>query len=786
MPLPDPAAYSRPRYVRTEATAEIRQPRLERWEGDLVVSGGGLAGTCCAISAARAGLRVCLVQDRPVLGGNASSEVRLWALGATVHMGTNNRWARETGVVGEFLEENLWRNREGNPILVDPILLEMAVAEPNLTLLLNTAVDGVEKASPSRIQALHAFCPQNSTRYLLQAPLFVDATGDGLVGFMAGAAFRQGAESAEEFGESLAPPEEFGSMLGDSIYFYTRDAGNPVEFVPPSFALENIPGRIPRFRRFSTKTQGCSLWWIEFGGRLDTIHAAEAIKWELWRIVYGVWDYIKNSGNFPEAANLTLDWVGLIPGKRESRRFEGPYMMVQRDILSPRGFPDTVAYGGWSIDLHPADGVYSEFEGSLHAHPRAPYPVPFRSLYSANIENLFLGGRLLSASHVAFGSTRVMLTLALCGQAIGHAASLCRAHDCHPSDLAEDATKIEALQRSLLRSGQYLPGCSLRDVENLIEDSACEITTSTTFVLDELAPSGETLDMARDWALLLPVGPGPFPTVICQLDLKTSLQVTIELRRGAGPGDFSPDRLLASRAVALPEGTGIPLRMEFPDAPAVTEKQYAFYVIRACPEAALHLSATRLTGLLTVFRNEQNTATYKDHQDVENWKPDRRPHAGSHLPAMRVEPPLRAHEPESMRSGLDRPVAQPNGWLPALRDKTPVVTFAWPEPVEISLLALAFDADFDHAMESVLRGHPERVGPSCVRHYRILDETGQVLAEVEDNHRSLQWHKLSEPIQTRQLRVEILSRWDTQTPPAIMAVRAYSRDVRLAIPEMKE
>jgi hypothetical protein len=264
-------------------------------QADLVVTGGGLSGVCCAITAAREGCSVILVQDRPVLGGNASSEVRLWILGATSHMGNNNRWAREGGLVDEILVENTCRNPEGNPVIFDMILLDKVIAEPNITLLLNTAVYHVDKKDETTIASVKAFCSQNQTEYTLSAPLFCDASGDGVVGFLAGAAFRMGAESSEEFGEKFAPGKEYGELLGHTLYFYSKDTGRPVNFVPPAFALKDIT-KIPRFKTFNAKEFGCKLWWIEYGGRLDTVHDTEQIKWELWKVIYGVWDYIKNSG----------------------------------------------------------------------------------------------------------------------------------------------------------------------------------------------------------------------------------------------------------------------------------------------------------------------------------------------------------------------------------------------------------------------------------------------------------------------------------------------------------
>jgi hypothetical protein len=394
-----------------QAPASSRTLQTEKISCDLVVVGGGLAGLGAAVTAARAGIQVTLLQDRPVLGGNASGEVRLWILGATSHMGNNNRWAREGGLIDEILVENLFRNPEGNPILLDALLLEKASEEKNLRLLLNTAVFEVGKDGPDRIASVRAFCSQNSTMYEVAAPLFCDASGDGVVGFLAGAAFRIGAESRNEFGEGFAPEQANQEMLGHTIYFYSKDVGRPVRYTPPSFALQDIR-KIPRFRQFNAKDIGCRLWWIEWGGKLDTIHESEKIKWELWRVVYGVWNHIKNSGEFPEAENLTLEWVGTIPGKRESRRFEGDYMMTQKDIVEQRSHSDSVSFGGWAIDLHPSDGVFSALPGCTQWHSKGIYGIPFRCLYSRNIKNLFLAGRIISASHVAFGSTRVMATCA--------------------------------------------------------------------------------------------------------------------------------------------------------------------------------------------------------------------------------------------------------------------------------------------------------------------------------------------------------------------------------------
>ena len=286
--------------IKSEFSSVGRSVNEQSINADLVFIGGGISGTCGAIAAAREGLKVILVQDRPVLGGNASSEVRLWILGATSSMGNNNRWSREGGVLSEILIENMYRNSDGNAIILDTILLEKVKNEQNLTLLLNTAVYDVVKSAPDVIKEVIGFCSQNSTRYLLSASFFCDSSGDGIVAFQAGAAFRMGAESKDEFDEGFAPDKEYGELLGHSIYFFTKDAGRPITFTAPSYALKDVSS-IVKYRSYDTSVHGCKLWWLEYGGRLDTIHQTEEIKWELWKVIYGIWDHVKN---FPVSQDI--------------------------------------------------------------------------------------------------------------------------------------------------------------------------------------------------------------------------------------------------------------------------------------------------------------------------------------------------------------------------------------------------------------------------------------------------------------------------------------------------
>lgn len=437
-----------------------RKPAKVHSRHSLVIVGGGLTGVCCAITAARAGADVALIQDRPVLGGNASSEVRLWALGATSHMGNNNRWSREGGVIDEILVENTFRNQEGNPVLFDMVLIDKVLSEPNITLYLNTCVYDAEMSGRT-VRSVTAFNPQTGTHHTIEGDLFADCSGDGALAYMAGAEYRMGAEDREEYGEKFAPDKtRYGELLGHSILFYIKDTGRPVRFEAPEFALKEVEELIPRLRNpeyFSTSQHGCKYWWLEYGGRLDTIRDTEIIKFELWKIVYGVWNHIKNSGKYPETENYTLEWVGLFPGKRESRRFKGYYMLTQQDIIEQHEHYDAVSFGGWSIDLHPADGVYGAGRACNQWHSKGIYQIPYRCLVTPDADNLFIGGRIISVSHVANGSTRVMCTAAHGGQAIGTAAAIALRDHLKPADLI-GRERIGQLQSALLRTGHFLPG----------------------------------------------------------------------------------------------------------------------------------------------------------------------------------------------------------------------------------------------------------------------------------------------------------------------------------------
>jgi hypothetical protein len=775
------------------ASNSVRQLHTAKLATDLAVIGGGLAGVCAAITAARAGSKVVLLQDRPVLGGNASSEVRLWILGATSHMGNNNRWAREGGVIDELLVENTFRNPEGNPLILDTIMLEMVVNEPNITLLLNTAVHDLEKSDADTIKSVRAFCSQNSTAYEITAPVFVDASGDGIVGFLAGAAFRIGAEARSEFGEQFAPEKSHNELLGHTIYFYSKDTGRPVKFTPPSFALRDIT-KIPRWRDIKFNDTGCRLWWLEWGGNLDTIHDSEKIKWELWRVAYGVWNHIKNSGQFPEAETLTLEWVGTIPGKRESRRFEGDYMIAQQDLVEQRQHADAVSFGGWAIDLHPVEGVYSGQPGCQQWHSKGVFPIPYRTMYSRNITNLFLAGRIISATHIAFGSTRVMATCAHSGQAVGMAAAICAKLKLQPRDLLATA-RMQELQRELIRGGQFIPGVALQDENDLAVTA--EISATSELKLSQFVPSGEMMPLDAAWAMMLPVQPGAMPSVEFLLDVTAPTTLRVELRVSSKADNHTPDVVLATQEIKLKTGTRVQLPLKF--SAAIDVPRYAFVCLMANPDVLVHLSDQRVTGVLAVTQKFNRAVAKSPRQEpppgsgidsFEFWIPQRRP-AGKNL-ALKISPPLAVFSPANLTNGFARPTNQPNAWVADFAHEQPVLRLTWDKPQTIARVELCFDTDFDHPMESVLMGHPERVMPFCVREVTVAvpakklaiaghtngngaqqSDTERLVFQISDNHQSQVVIALKTPVTTEALELRLIAP-GAHVPAALFAVRCYA------------
>ena len=396
---------------------------------DLCVIGAGLAGSFAAISAARHGARVVLMQDRPMAGGNASSEIRMWVRGAT------NRYDRETGLISELDERNIYFNPTLNSTLFDATLYSMLEENENITLLFNTSCLDAE-TKDGKILSVTGWQMTTYTYYTVTADIFMDCSGDSILAPLTGAEYRHGRESKEEHGETLAQDIPDTRTMGMSVILAARETDHPVSFTPPPFAnvyptddcfsgdLQKSVHALPRSH--DLKVAHDNLWWVELGGEGDSIHDADRVRHELLAAIYGVWDHIKNQEDHG-MENWELEWVGFLPGKRESRRYVGDYILTEADVCSGGHFEDEVAFGGWPLDDHNPYGMRrhdGDNIASVSIKLKDAYGIPLRCLYSKNIDNLMFAGRNISVTHVALSSTRVMATCALLGQAAGTAAAV--------------------------------------------------------------------------------------------------------------------------------------------------------------------------------------------------------------------------------------------------------------------------------------------------------------------------------------------------------------------------
>lgn len=418
----------------------------DKGEFDLVVAGGGIAGICAAVSAARRGLKVALVHNRPVVGGNNSSEVRV-QLGGKVNL---EPYPALGNLVNE-LDAQQKQNARPAAEYKDYLKMDLVANEPLVSLFLNTHIEQV-KMNRDRIEAVDAVDILTGVRCRFRGRLFADCTGDANLGYLAGADFRTGRESALETGESHAPEQADGLTMGTSVMWYS------VIDEEGDCSFPEVPWGVP-FTEENCQKARKGDWDWEMGLGRDQIKETESIRDYGLRAIYGNWSFLKNRySNKAEFQNRRLDWVAYVGGKRESRRLLGDVILQEQDIFGQRLFPDRCITTTWSIDLH-----YPRIFPYFHGEPfRArcektkiePYAIPYRCLYSRNIANLFMAGRNISVTHVALGTVRVMKTTGMMGEVVGMAAAVCVAHDTTPRGVYQhhlDALKA-AMQEGVPRS----------------------------------------------------------------------------------------------------------------------------------------------------------------------------------------------------------------------------------------------------------------------------------------------------------------------------------------------
>ena len=428
-----------------------------QYQTDLCVIGGGMAGLCCAIAAARHGIKVVLIHDRPVLGGNASSEIRMWIGGCH---GKDNR---EGGIIEEILLENFYQNPSLKYPLWDSVLYEKAMAEENLTLLLNSSCLDCTM-NGQKIESVKAWQSNAETFHIVKAEYFADCSGDSILSTLSGAEFMYGREAKSDFDETIPPDVADKKTMGMSCLFQIRETNHPVAFTPPEWAYKyTSDADLP----FKDHHKDNNFWWIEIGGVWDCIHDTDKCRDELLKICYGVWDHMKNYGDHG-VENWELEWIGFLPGKRESRRYVGKYIVNQNDVEACGKFDDIVAYAGWSMDDHFPEGFYYTEGYPTIFHPApTPWGLPFRCMISKNIDNLCFAGRNISVTHAALSSSRVMATCSILGQALGTAVA-----QAVEENVALENVDIKKLQQTLMEDDCYIPW-HIRELPQLTQIANC-------------------------------------------------------------------------------------------------------------------------------------------------------------------------------------------------------------------------------------------------------------------------------------------------------------------------
>ena len=416
--------------------------RTLEYKSDLCIVGGGMSGLCCAIAAARHDIKVVLIHDRPILGGNASSEVRMWIGGCH---GKDNR---ETGIIEEIMLENFYQNPSLKYSLWDSVLYQKAMAEKNLTLLLNSSCLDCTM-NGNRIESVKAWQSNAETFHIVKAEYFADCSGDSILSALSGAEFMYGREAKSDFNETIPPDIADEKTMGMSCLFQIRETDHPVTFIPPKWAyVYESDADLP----YKDHVKNDNFWWIEIGGEWDCIHDTDRCREELLKICYGVWDHMKNRGDH-DVENWELEWIGFLPGKRESRRYIGKYIVNQNDVESGGHFEDIVAYAGWSMDDHFPAGFYYKDGYPTIFHPApTPWGLPLRCMISKNIENLCFAGRNISVTHAALSSSRVMATCSVLGQALGTAVA-----QAIKENVSLENVNIKKLQQTLMQDDCYIP-----------------------------------------------------------------------------------------------------------------------------------------------------------------------------------------------------------------------------------------------------------------------------------------------------------------------------------------
>ena len=725
---------------------------------DLAVIGGGVAGVTAAVAAARLGLKVGLMQNRPVYGGPSSSECNgnegsyLCVNGASDYY---NRNARETGIIEEMKLEFYKKLEQGWRRHWSLVLRDFVKREQNIVSFLNCEAYDVQTAG-NKITQVTGCVSGSELKVIFKAKQFVDATGDSFIGAAAGADFRMGREAGSEFNESLAPEIADTHTQGNTIMFRAVDTGKPVKFEPPEWAMKFKSDADLPFRSHRNLDYG--YWWLECGGTQDTIADNENIYDQLLAALFGVWDHIKNYGDHG-AENYAIDWISPFAGKRESRRLMGDYILTQNDVMANRKFDDVVAYGGWPVDIHPSEGIY----GKSHPGSTPPmhfpkvYGIPFRCLYSRNIDNLMMPGRNISASHVAMGTTRVMATCAVCAQAVATAASLCCKYNKSPREIASE--HIKELQELLLVNDSALPAMKCASDDNLAQNT--QIIASSSMPLQFPEPDGCLSLVAEDKATddpcdlppkdrtraqIFPVSTDTIKTVSLKFDNHNPepVEVTLSLCKAENKHDFDGKKQLASVTRRIAPGKDITVSFEFNI--ELSEVSQLCLICEQVPGVDVKTSSYPMPGLYL-----KPDGCYFDNTNI--W--------------FEVVPEQKVFEGQNAINGSVRAGNWPDMWIGNPAKGFPQsLKLEWGNTTEFNTVDLIFDTNLNKI-------NKYGAAPECIKAYELYAD-GKLLLKEENNYQRFKRHYLNNSVCANNLELKIIET-NGDPAPRVYEIRVFQK-----------
>ncbi len=744
--------------------------RKETVRKDIVVVGAGIAGITAALTAARQGMRVALVTDRPVLGGSASSEIRVGPGGADSPAW--NRYARETGIMEEIFNHIQYRasfSGKWRWFYFDQVYFDMVLSEPNIACFLNTSICKVTRDDNLVINSVEGIQLRSEKCIEFQAEQFIDCSGDGTVGYLAGADYRMGREAKEEYDEPLTPEQADKGTMGASLLFTSVDTGHPVQYIAPKWAIDVTKlgsfGRINRSIGKMPDGTFYGFWWVEYGGQIDSIHDDDKVIWELRKLVMGIWDHIKNSGLFKDVANLEMNWIGYLPGKRESRRLMGPYITSSVDFLAQKSFPDSIGHCGWAIDIHPPEGYLSTEPGVGCRHSYLPgiSDIPLRCVYSRNISNLLFAGRNISTTHEGLGTLRLISTTSVMGQAAGMAAAMCIEKGAAPHEIYMH--HLDEIKRRLARSDQSIIGYRLLEDNDLSRTAHVTVSSERRFELTE-PDAFRILELPQ--GIILPIS-DRLDVLSLYMKANTPTLVTADLYTSDDkPQNYRAHTKLKTITVECFDESWYNFKFDMP----VNEGKKFFVLLHKNPEVRLFVAHKSITGALGFTLVE----------DVNEMKWDTVYRAMGEntsnvlcpaVPCFRASPDQSLYSGQNLNNGYIRPYGLPHLWASAEMQpgRAEWAEYSFDREQMISSVEIVFNSELNHPR---LQPTISKVWPELVRSYALyaITDAGEIeLARESENFLRYKTHSFTS-IKAKALKIMIYETWGSKHAE-VFDVRIY-------------